>query len=192
VTALYASADNKPTGFNSVVTFLANHRSLPGLFSADEHKLVKAFAENSFQSALFSTTPRSPLANLQKFGVVVHLVATLLSLNEGFSPFYALLFKPGTHKEAYLPTMPDDERQVAARMIILHYDRRSLTVTGVGFAIKDTGVYLSPRGHIYTVIPCGWPMRVQKCLCGEDLGGTSHRPVILICEFHLSSSYLGI
>ena len=139
-------------------------------FDFPSRELTLCLASNSSSIDELRALPVTPRTNMSLLSILTHLAAVSFVDPKKFGLFKALMVSPQTMQNKFLPTMPDDPRMQLARMfhtyiiihIITHIIIHTIITTTTEEYLKSLpghGVYLSSKGHIYTVPPCGLPMR---------------------------------
>ncbi|KAL3881512.1 hypothetical protein ACJMK2_027944 [Sinanodonta woodiana] len=133
-------------------------------------EVAQKILQNTYgvQSPILTVTPGLDLKQQGVLCLLMHFDLVLRNINGNRSlvqPLIRLATQPQTMKDAFIPTMPQDDVQ-EIREVLLAYKG------------KDTPVfYRCPNGHPYVIGDCGRPYTVSKCpKCGSEIGGQLHEP----------------
>ncbi|KAL3881513.1 hypothetical protein ACJMK2_027945, partial [Sinanodonta woodiana] len=118
------------------------------------------------QSPFLNVTPGCDLKHQGVLCLLMHCDLVLTNLYGDHTlvqPLVRLATQPQTMKDAFMPTMPQDDVEEIKKVILTHKGNDNPTF------------YLCPNGHPYVIGECGRPYSVSKCPnCGLEIGGNSH------------------
>ncbi|KAK3585576.1 hypothetical protein CHS0354_036763 [Potamilus streckersoni] len=131
-------------------------------------EVAKSILLNTYgvQSPILTVTPGLDLKKQGVLCLLMHCDLVLRNINGDktlVQPLIRLATQPQSMKDAFIPTMPQDDVQKIKEVLQAHKG-------------QDTPVfYRCPNGHPYVIGDCGRPYTVSKCpKCGLEIGGEGH------------------
>ncbi|KAK3585575.1 hypothetical protein CHS0354_036762 [Potamilus streckersoni] len=131
-------------------------------------EVAQKILQNSYgiQSPVLTVTPGLDLKQQGVLCLLMHCDIVLRNTNGNRTlaePLIRLATQPQTMRDAFIPTMPQDDVQEIREVLL-------------GNRKQDNPVfYRCPNGHPYVIGDCGRPYTVSKCpKCGLEIGGERH------------------
>ncbi|KAL3881508.1 hypothetical protein ACJMK2_027940, partial [Sinanodonta woodiana] len=134
-------------------------------------EVAQKILQNAYgvRSHILTVTPDLDLKQQGVLCLLMHCDLVLRNLQGDRTlaePLIRLATRPQTMKDAFIPTMPQDDVQEIREVLLVYRG-------------NDNPVfYRCPNGHPYIIGECGRPYTVSKCpKCGSEIGGQSHVPL---------------
>ncbi|KAL3881510.1 hypothetical protein ACJMK2_027942 [Sinanodonta woodiana] len=149
-----------------VITMLQKYCSNARFMKNKE--VAQKILQNTYgiQSPILTVTPGLDLKQQGVLCLLMHCDIVLRNANGDrtlVEPLIRLATQPQTMRDAFIPTMPQDDIQEIKEVLLVNRGE------------DNPVIYRCPNGHPYVIGDCGRPYTVSKCpKCGLEIGGQRH------------------